>query len=368
MTTKLKLNDVDLDEIFATTTGNTNYSSYYNNNLDALDEFSGSNTTLKGTEAIGYQINGNDVVNIFHPKYYDSTVDNTAVDITIPTWCNKVAFILQSRGGKGGARFVNYWQKISIPQGNTSYGRRYSRSYGRRSYDRGQYITHRNWRGFYRFSKAKTCFNCDRHSYGRTQNSSQNTSQQSTQNSHFYITYFRNGVESKTYNGSGGGGGGAAAGIYNVDPNNRLDKFTFTTNNSLGYEQIYFESSEYATANHGGDVVANPNTYSSGSPMYMNNSDADNTTTDTAGTGGGSFIATSGKITNTLTQNGANGSTTSGTSSYVGGNGGLENNSTIQNTYLPPPAVSYGHGATGNSAYSQTAEPNNHILRYWFIR
>lgn len=357
MSTNLKLNSVDLAEIFSTITGNSDYSEYSTMNI--LDKFEGSNTTIRGTENVNYSIGGTDVVTIFHPKYYDSTISNSSTDISIPAWCNKIGFVLQGNGGREGEYFTNYWQKYNIPQGNTSYGRTFSRS----NYDRGRYITHREWRSSYRAGQSP-CNTCDRHWYDRTQNTTQN----SNRNSHYYVTYYRNSVESKNYYGSGGGGGGCCAGVYTIDPNNRLDKFTFTTNDSLGYKQIYFTNTEYANAMNGGDVTANTQTYTYNNPMMMNNSDSDNTTTDNRGSGGNASVNTAGSISSIYTSSGSNGATTSGTSSVPsGGNSGIENSSVIKEHYLPMFSDSYGAGNNG-STNSTISTSDNHILRYWFIR
>lgn len=366
MTTNLKLNSADLAEIFSTTTGNTDYTEYSTMNI--LDKYQGSNTTIKGTENVNYSINGVDAVTLFHPKYYDSTSSNSSTDISIPVWCNKIGFVLQANGGREGESFTNYWQKYNIPQGNTSYGRSYGRTYSRTSYDRGQFITHRDWRSFYRYNHASPCNSCDKHWYSRTQTSTQNSSQNQAQTSHYYVTYFRNNVEYKEYYGSGGGGGGCCAGVYTIDPNNRLDKFTFTTNDSLAYKQIYFTSNEYANAINGNDVTPNTLAYSAISPLMMNNSDADNTNTDTRGTGGSASVITNGNITSIYTSSGSEGSTTTGNSSTVsGGNSGIKNSSTIDQHFLPIFSDSYGTGNNG-STNSTISTSDNHIIRYWFIR
>jgi len=365
MSTNLKLNSVDLADIFSSAIGNTDYSEY--SGINILDKFQGSNDTIKGTENVNYSVNGTDFATIFHPKYNDSTVNNSSTDISIPSWCNKVGFVLQGGGGKGGGIFTNYWQKYNIPQDNTSYGRSYSRTYGRTSYDSGTFISSRDWRSSYRFGTSP-CNTCDRHTYSRSQTSTQTSYQNTAQTQYDFVTYFRNGVEYKDYNGSSGAGGGCGSGLYTIDPNNRIDKFTFITNDSLGYEQIYFSNNEYAIANNGGDVVSNSQTYTAIIPMMMNNSDLDNTTTDTIGSAGAASVITNGRITSIYTNNGSNGNPTTGNSSIPsGGNSGIKNDSIIEQHFLPIFADTYGSGSDGSTG-SSSSKPNNHILRYWFIR
>jgi hypothetical protein len=355
MSTNLKLNNTDLADIFSTTTGNTSYQQYYST-LNSLDIGSSSSYTI-GTESVGYSINGNDIVTIFQPKYYDCTDNNTSTTITIPSWCNKIGFLLQASGGAGGADFTDYWQKYHIPQVN----------YTQTSYTSTYYLeafNHRNYRGFYRWNQVKTCFTCDRSYFAAA---IYNTS--TTYGGYNTTTYYRNAVQSKEYNGSGGGGGGCCAGLYTIDPNNRLAEFIFNTNDSLGYKQIYFDSNNYASSFNGGNVTANSNTGSETSPEMMYNSNATNDSTDTAGTGSNSTIVTDGKITQTITSSGSNGDTTTGTSTIpAGGDGGLANDQTIGNYYVPTFSDNYGKGNNGSDNSTATAEPNNHILRYWFIR
>jgi len=100
----------------------------------------------------------------------------------------------------------------------------------------------------------------------------------------------------------------------------------------------------------------------------MNNSNLDNTTTDTIGSAGAASVITNGRITSIYTNNGSNGNPTTGNSSIPsGGNSGIKNDSIIEQHFLPIFADTYGSGSDGSTG-SSSSKPNNHILRYWFIR
>lgn len=362
--TNLKFNDVDLIELFSSDNGNTSVTGFYPN-LSIIDEYQGTQNTLRGSNNTGYSINGNDIVSIFHPIYYDhhDHGSSTSSVIDIPEWCTKVGFVLQANGGRGGPSFTNYWQKINIPltgqfanqNSNTvvQNSNQNSHPWSIKNYVYNRRVGIKCW-----YSRYNSGVN-----YGRT------TNYTTAYGANYTTNYFRNSVESATYYGSGGGGGGCTAGIYSIDPNNRISSMVHSTDGSnYGYCQLYFEDGEYVISYSGNDATENTNVTSSSNPQYFYNSNTDNTSTDNSGAGGYYLcVSNSNKLTTKLGSNGSYGVTTSGQTNNSGGSSGYSNSSEILSHFMPNFDQSKGEGATGSTTTSYSTIDNMH-LRYWFIR
>lgn len=364
-TTNLKFDSNDLNELFSSNSGNNNQDiiGYYPN-LSSIDEYSGNQNTLKGTDNVGYNINGSDIVSVFHPIYSDKIGNLGTTTIAIPYWCNKIGFVLQASGGPGGAAFTNYWQKISIPVPNQRSGRNTHTGQVASSTQNSTYWESKTYVYNIRGGVEKcwySRFNSGTN-YGRT------TTYTTNYGTNYTTNYTRNSVESATYYGSGGGGGGCCAGIYTIDNNARITEMVHTTSSSYGYQQLYFDNSHYVQSYDGGSVNANSNTYSSSSPQHFSNSDTDNTSKDSAGSGSGTSITQSGKLTTQFSSNGSNGTTTSGTSVNSGGASGYQNSSEILSHFMPNFAQTNGSGGNGSTNTTVGTYPSNMYLRYWFIR
>jgi hypothetical protein len=348
-TTNLKFNNYDLGQLFSSNIGNSTYTGYYSS-LSNIDTYSGNENTLLGTNNVGFSINGTDIVSIFHPIYYDRDENAVTSVIDIPEWCNKIGFVLQSSGGRGGPSFNNYWQKINIPTTNQV-----------QSYYAYNWSTQTHWQHWNRYNyRRKSKCHIETNEYGREYH----------QNIHanYNTNYSRNIVESASYYGSGGGGGGCCGCIYTIDPNNRINSMVHTVSDDLGYCQLYFEDGEFATTYTGNDAVENSYVTTQQSPEYMSNSNTDNTSTDTRGTGG-SFLITSNtnKLTTQYGSNGSNGEQTDGAEICSGGSSGISNSNEILSHFMPSFNLDKGVGATGSTNSSFTSN-NNNYLRYWFIR
>jgi hypothetical protein len=361
--TNLKFNDVDLIELFSSENGNTSYTGTYPN-LSTIDTYQGTQNTLKGSNTTGYSINGNDIVSIFHPIYYDRTGhgSSTSEVIDIPSWCTKIGFVLQGKGGKGGPAFTNYWQKINIPQRYQYNNQNYNvLSY---SVQNSTFWDSRNY-AYNRRSGIKcwfTRYNAGTN-YGRT------TNYQAQYGANYTTNYTRDAVENATYYGSGGGGGGCTAGVYTIDLNNPITSMVYSTDNSsYSFCQLYFDSDEYVVSYSGNDTTENTNVTTYSNPQYYDNVNTDNTSIDLRGSGGSYLIVSNtNKLTTKFGSNGSNGTTTSGQTNNTGGASGYSNSSEILSHFMPNIDTSKGYGATGSTT-SQYNDVDNMHFRYWFIR
>lgn len=366
-TTNLKFNNYDLGELFASDTGNSTYTGYFPS-LSSIDTYSGTQNTLKGSNNVGYSINGSDIVSVFHPIYHDHDdhgSSHTSTTIDIPEWCSKVGFVLQARGGKGGPAFTNYWQKINIPLRNQYANQNYNVLTFNFSNQNATFWDSKNY--VYNRRVGIKCW-YDRYASGTNYGRTYGANYAASYGANYTTNYFRNAVENATYYGSGGGGGGCCAGVYTIDPNNRISSMVHSTSESYGYCQLYFDSDEYVISYTGNDSVENTNITSSNNPQYFQNSDTDNTSKDTQGSGGSfTIMSNTNKLTTRFGSDGSSGTTTTGQTNNSGGSSGYANSPEILSHFMPNFEQVKGSGATGSSNTSYTDIDNMH-LRYWFIR
>jgi hypothetical protein len=355
--TNLKFDNYDLAELFSTSSGNTTYTGYYPN-LNVIDNYSGTENTLKGTADVGYSINGSDIVAMFHPVSYDKDENSAAATtINVPAWCTKIGFVLQASGGSGGGAFSNYWQKITIPQ-QTFVSHNYSQTSTTTQTqwsDTNYAYNSRFWQGkcwWTRYTAAAFSI-----TYGSV-----------VSGSNYTTTYYNGPVNSSSYYGSGGGGGGCCAGVYTIDNNARITQIVLSKQST--YDSLYFDQDTVATSYTGGNSsTANWSASSSSSPIRYTNSDNVNTSTDAAGQGGSYTITnTKNRLTTLYGVNGATGTTTTGASTINNGGSSAYNLSpVIKSHFMPNFSTAKGVGANGSTTASP-ATVNNGYLRYWFVR
>ena len=372
---KLYFNDdtsasVQLDSIFSSnswnSTNKTN-STYANNNTSnafpntVSFDLKPSGSLLNSTQNCGYQLSTSDLVTIFNPIYADIASTQT---ITIPSWCNRIGFVIIAGGGYGGTGYTDNWTTYSTI---TNYAQGVS-TYEKASYDTTTYDKQVHYYDYYNWGNAKTdkneCY---------SQNSTTTTTYYSAASTYgAYISSYTKGSQANaaSYGGSGGGGGASVAGIYN----NRSSKSTtFTvsiTNNTTTTVGSYYIQFNNETSGTTSSITANNGTNST------TGSAGGQDTTDTHGTGGG--VSVNSKATTTLASSvgyfdalyyssGSNG-TVGSTSSGTGTGGGSGYGGTISSGFLPSISGSnIGKGGDGVTTTTQTAGTSG-AIRIWYLR
>lgn len=335
-----KFSDNDLNEIFYSGNNNTSITGFPQLNYQSIESDSQNIMNLESN--VNYSENNNDFINLLSPKFYDYQSDSV---ISVPSWCNKIGFILQAKGGSGGKQFTNYWRKINIIAYTTGYQTEFYNTYSQGT----------NQWNYYHYRRKGKCWYSAYSYYHITHNHSRTT---------YFVDdyYYRNSYSNRSYTGSGGGGGGCVAGIYTIDNNNRINNITYQGNYNDSYSQIYFDSNNYVNSLNGGDASILGDSYVD----YTNNST--NTRVDTPGSGGTTLIVSNNnKITTYYSSNGSTGDLTGiNDNSNIGGAPGYVNSSDILNRFLPQISSSYGKGGNGTNTTS-TNDGNSNYFRVWFL-
>jgi hypothetical protein len=381
--TNIDLSGVDFSEIFSSDTSNTTYTSKY----PSLGNLAINPTdVLRGTNSVGFQISGQDAVAVFSPIFKDVTTNGSRV-IDIPIWASKVGFVVQAAGGAGGVAFTNYWRHIAIPayyQRATTFSNRNtsaqqsSRNYTQNSARQTDFYQtnrpfggwHRNYFRNYGSTYGRTYFR----TYGRTYAVNYTTN------------YSRNTVSQLSYYSSSGGGGSCCAGVYNIQIGDKATKMTISCNIN-GNSAIQFNDSKQtnSVANNGGDVVLNSSSGTSGTPIEYTirpspinpggttlTTSTTNSSTDTRGIAGTAVHNDPGSyITHKYTSSGSDGATTTGQTTIIGGNGGIDTGTTgdsIRANFAPViPSSNRGNGGNGSNSNVKVSGTSG-MIRYWFIR
>ena len=205
--TGFKYKDTDLVNIFSVATDVSSnvvtINNYYTNGkvTKILNNFevysnSGDGIPIK-INSIGYSIKNIDITNYYYPIYRILSGSISATVIQIPSWCNNIAFIIQSAGGLGGS-------SLTFVGGPGTFIRYAWRSAPNNQY----YAVSVNFRANYtiRYGHAPPSANEFMVNSGRVL-------------SNYYNKYgYRSGVYSKytTYAGGGGQGGTCYFGNYSI--------------------------------------------------------------------------------------------------------------------------------------------------------
>jgi hypothetical protein len=380
--TNIDLSGVDFSEIFSSDTPNTTHTSKY----PSLGNLATTSTSvLRGTNSVGFKLSDTDAVAIFSPIFKDVTANGSTV-IDIPIWASKVGFVVHAAGGAGGVAFTNYWRHIAIP----AYYQRVARASNRNSAPYQSYQnTNQNRSKFHVFYRTNAPFGRFHinfgSNYGRSYGRTYFTAYGRFYFANYTTNYSRNSVSQLSYYSSSGGGGACCAGVYNIQSGDKAQKMTISCNVN-GNSAVQFNDSRQtnSVANNGGDVVLNSSTGSSGTPIdYTVQSNVrnpsstftvstTNSSTDVRGVGGAAVHNDPASyISSKYTSSGSDGATTTGQTSIIGGNGGIDtgaNGTSIATNFTPLiPSLNRGKGGNGSNS-NQRVSGNSGMVRYWFIR
>jgi len=380
--TNIDLSGVDFSEIFSSDTPNTTHTSKY----PSLGNLATSSTSvLRGTTPVGFQLAGTDAVAIFSPIYKDVSADGTTV-VNIPIWASKVGFVVHGAGGAGGVAFTNYWRHIAIP----AYYQRVAQAIYRNTWS-GQvsFFSYQNSAKdhvFYRTNSPFGSFHINFFlNYGRTYARNYYTTYDRTYYANYTTNYSRDSVSQLSYYSSSGGGGSCCAGVYNIQSGDKATKMTISCNVNGNYAVQFNDSKQTnSVSNNGGNVILSSSTGSAAAPIdYTVYSTAlnpgssyttstTNSSTDTRGLGATAAHSDPGSyITSKYTSNGSDGVTTTGSTTIIGGNGGIDtgtSGTTISTNFTPViPSSNRGKGGNGSNTNVKNSG-NSGMVRYWFIR
>jgi hypothetical protein len=300
----------DLNEVFSTAASSASVASANpfktgasTNVLNQFELYSsaGSGHPLQ-TNLVGYKLGVVDISKYYTPKYYDITGEVNQT-ITIPPWANKMAFVIQSKGGSSGTNVTG--SRTYYASGSAGHGM--SGIY----YDiRGYGLTSRLPAGI-TFDRTRFLgTNFSRRSFGK---------------------YYRT---TSSYTGGSGLGGTCYVGTYTINTSNRATAVTYVSNTGT---TSYLQFNEPTNSNK----VTVPNGTNGG-----------NATTSANGT---NATGASASVTLLGTPSYISGTSYSGTST----NSGFNLNPSITTSYPIPTGVSFTNngGPAGQEA---------HII-YWFL-
>jgi hypothetical protein len=380
--TNIDISGVDFSEIFSSDTTNTTYTSKY----PSLGNLATTSTsTLRGTTPVGFQVAGTDAVTIFSPIYKDVTDDGTTV-VNIPIWASKVGFVVHGSGGTGGVAFTNYWRHIAIPTYNQRVAQASNRNAAPYQFVGQSYQNRDQYHFFYRTNAPFGSFHINFGSnYGRTYFHTYTTNYGRFYYANYNTNYSRDSVSQLSYYSSSGGGGSCCAGVYNIQSGDKATKMTISCNINGNYAVQFNDSKQTnSVSNNGGNVILSSSTGSAAAPIdytvYSNvlnpgssyTTSTTNSSTDTRGLGATAAHSDPGSyITSKYTSNGSDGVTTTGSTTIIGGNGGIDTGTTgttIKSNFTPViPSSNRGKGGNGSNTNVKNSG-NSGMVRYWFIR